>query len=74
MNWRDILCAGRIQLTVISLNVNRKGEGSPLILIHELVVDQSNGKTSKAIMNWFGNFVTISGLRHERNTGVTFSL
>jgi AAA15 family ATPase/GTPase len=38
------------------------------------VVDQFNGKISKSIMNWFNNFVTISGLRHERYTGVTFSL
>lgn len=38
------------------------------------VVDQFNGKTAKSIMNWFDNFVTISGLRHERYTGVTFTL
>lgn len=38
------------------------------------VVDQFNGKTAKAIMSWFNNFVTISGLSHERYTGITFSL
>ncbi len=38
------------------------------------VVDQFNGKKAKAIMNWFKNFVTISGLSHERYTGITFSL
>ncbi|WP_026768848.1 ATP/GTP-binding protein [Asinibacterium sp. OR53] len=38
------------------------------------VVDQFNGKTAKGIMNWFKNIVTISGLSHERYTGVTFSL
>jgi len=38
------------------------------------VVDQFNGKTAKAIMNWFNNFATISGLSHERYTGVTFSM
>lgn len=38
------------------------------------VVDQFNGKMAKAIMNWFSNFVTISGLSHERYTGITFSL
>ncbi|MDB5277313.1 MAG: hypothetical protein JWR61_2268 [Ferruginibacter sp.] len=38
------------------------------------VVDQFNGKTAKTIMNWFTNFVTISGLSHERYTGVTFRL
>jgi hypothetical protein len=38
------------------------------------VVDQFNGKTAKAIMNWFNNFVTVSGLSHERYTGITFTL
>ncbi|MBE9600715.1 ATP/GTP-binding protein [Pedobacter sp. MC2016-24] len=38
------------------------------------VVDQFNGKVAKSIMAWFDNFVTISGLSHERYTGVTFSL
>lgn len=38
------------------------------------VVDQFNGKTAKAIMDWFNNLVTISDLSHERYTGVTFSL
>jgi len=38
------------------------------------VVDQFNGKTAKKIMHWFNNFVTISGLSHERYTGLTFSM
>jgi AAA15 family ATPase/GTPase len=38
------------------------------------VVDQFNGRTAKSIMAWFDNFVTISGLSHERYTGVTFGL
>jgi uncharacterized protein len=38
------------------------------------VVDQFNGKTAKAIINWFNNFVTISGLKHERYTGITFKM
>jgi uncharacterized protein len=38
------------------------------------VVDQFNGKTAKAIMNWFNNFVTISGLSHERYTAMTFKM
>ena len=38
------------------------------------VVDQFNGKTAKKIMTWFSNFVTISGLGHERYTGVTYKM
>ncbi len=38
------------------------------------VVDRFNGKIAKSIINWFTNFVTISGLSHERYTGVTFML
>jgi AAA15 family ATPase/GTPase len=38
------------------------------------VADQFNGRKAKAIMNWFNNLVTISGLSHERYTGITFSL
>lgn len=38
------------------------------------VVDQFNGKTSKKIMKWFNNFITISGLRHEGYKDVTFSM
>lgn len=38
------------------------------------VVDQFNGKTAKSIMNWFNNFVTISGLGHERYTAITFKM
>ena len=38
------------------------------------VVDQFNGKIAKKIMQWFNNFITISGLRHEGYKEVTFSM
>jgi AAA15 family ATPase/GTPase len=38
------------------------------------VVDQFNGKTAKAIMGWFNNFITISGLSHENYKEITFNL
>lgn len=38
------------------------------------VVDQFNGKIAKQIMRWFNNFITISGLSHERYKGVTFDM
>ncbi len=38
------------------------------------VVDQFNGIISGKIINWFNNWVTISGLRHENYRDVTFSL
>lgn len=38
------------------------------------VADQFNGKIAKRIMAWFNNFITISGLSHERYKGVTFDL
>ncbi len=38
------------------------------------VADQFNGIISGKILKWFGNWVTISGLRHENYRGVTFSL
>lgn len=38
------------------------------------VVDQFNGKIAKTIMQWFDNFITISGLSHEGYKGVTFSM
>ncbi|MGF6925006.1 AAA15 family ATPase/GTPase [Chitinophaga sp. W2I13] len=38
------------------------------------VVDQFNGKIAKQIMRWFHDFITISGLSHERYKGVTFDL
>jgi len=38
------------------------------------VVDQFNGKTAKKIMQWFNNFITISGLSHEGYKGVTFDM
>ncbi|HEY4288405.1 MAG TPA: ATP-binding protein [Puia sp.] len=38
------------------------------------VVDQFNGSTAKSIMQWFVNFITISGLSHERYRNVTFKM
>ncbi|MBN9299836.1 MAG: ATP-binding protein [Filimonas sp.] len=38
------------------------------------VVDQFNGKIAKKIMAWFNNFITISGLSHERYKAVTFTM
>jgi len=38
------------------------------------VVDQFNGKIAKRIMQWFSNFITISGLSHEGYKGVTFGM
>jgi len=39
------------------------------------VVDQFNGRIAKKIIKWFNNqFVTISGLSHERYKAVTFDM
>jgi hypothetical protein len=38
------------------------------------VVDQFNGRTAKQIMQWFNNFITISGLSHEGYKAVTFGM
>jgi AAA15 family ATPase/GTPase len=38
------------------------------------VVDQFNGIISGKIIKWFGNWATISGLRHENYRSITFSL
>lgn len=38
------------------------------------VVDQFNGKIAKAIMHWFTDFITISGLSHEGYKTVTFKM
>jgi len=38
------------------------------------VLDQFNGNTAKSIMKWFTNFITISGLSHERYKNVTFKM
>lgn len=38
------------------------------------VIDQFNGKTAKKIMQWFSNFITVSGLSHEGYKAVTFGL
>lgn len=38
------------------------------------VADQFNGRVAKKIMQWFNNFITISGLTHEGYKGVTFGM
>lgn len=38
------------------------------------VIDQFNGVVAKRIMNWFNNFITISGLTHENYELVTFKM
>lgn len=38
------------------------------------VIDQFNGVIAKRIMNWFSNFITISGLTHENYELVTFKM
>lgn len=38
------------------------------------VIDQFNGKLAGQIMMWFNNFITISGLSHERYKAVTFEM
>lgn len=38
------------------------------------VVDQFNGAIAKTIMQWFNNFIAISGLSHEGYKAVTFKM
>lgn len=38
------------------------------------VIDQFNGPIAKRIMNWFNNFIVISGLTHEHYEMVTFGM
>jgi AAA15 family ATPase/GTPase len=38
------------------------------------VIDQFNGKLANQIMMWFNNFITISGLSHEKYKMVTFQM
>ena len=38
------------------------------------VIDQFNGVIAKRIMNWFNNFITISGLSHENYESETFKI
>lgn len=38
------------------------------------VIDQFNGPIAKSIMQWFSNFITVSGLSHERYKSVTFKM
>ena len=43
-------------------NLEEKTRANALFLS---VVDQFNGPTAKKVMNWFKNFIVISGLSHE---------
>lgn len=52
-------------------NLESKTRGNALFLS---VVDQFNGVIAKKIMNWFNNFITISGLTHENYEMVTFKM
>ena len=38
------------------------------------VIDQFNGIIAKRIMNWFDNFITVSGLTHENYERITFNM
>lgn len=38
------------------------------------VIDQFNGKLASQVMMWFNNFITISGLSHEKYKTVTFEM
>jgi uncharacterized protein len=38
------------------------------------VIDQFNGVTAKRIMNWFNNFIIISGLTHENYELITLKM
>lgn len=38
------------------------------------VIDQFNGRLASQIMKWFNNFITISGLSHEKYKAVTFQM
>jgi uncharacterized protein len=50
-------------------NLEEKTRDNALFLA---VVDQFNGLIAKRIMQWFNNFITISGLSHEDYESVTF--
>jgi AAA15 family ATPase/GTPase len=52
-------------------NLEEKTRDNALFLS---VLDQFNGSTAKSIMKWFSNFITISGLLHERYKNVTFKM
>lgn len=52
-------------------DLEEKTRGNTLFLA---VVDQFNGAVAKQIMHWFNNFIAISGLSHERYTGITFEM
>lgn len=52
-------------------NLEAKTRSNALFLS---VVDQFNGEISGKIINWFNNWVTISGLSHENYRGVTFNI
>lgn len=38
------------------------------------VVDQFNGRIAKKMMNWFNNFIPVSGLGHEDYKALTFKM
>ncbi|MBK9328542.1 MAG: ATP-binding protein [Sphingobacteriales bacterium] len=52
-------------------NLESKTRNNALFLS---IIDQFNGVTAKRIMNWFNNFITISGLTHENYEMVTFKM
>ena len=52
-------------------DLEEKTRGNALFLS---VIDQFNGKLASQIMKWFNNFITISGLKHERYKSVTFEM
>jgi hypothetical protein len=52
-------------------DLEEKTRGNALFLS---VIDQFNGPIAKSIMKWFSNFITVSGLSHERYKSVTFKM
>lgn len=52
-------------------NLEEKTRDNALFLA---VIDQFNGKLASQIMVWFDNFITISGLSHEKYKTVTFQM
>lgn len=52
-------------------DLERRTRGNALFLA---VIDQFNGKTAKKIIQWFNNFITVSGLSHEDYKAVTFGM
>lgn len=52
-------------------NLESKTRNNALFLS---IIDQFNGVTAKRIMNWFNNFITISGLTHENYELITLKM